>query len=248
MDPTDVIKGMKKWKTNELTIDNSQTMSSIADECLSYSRGFLKIWKVFLSNLGDALKQLLKCPETTSGLLEQYFWGAVGAFEVARLKGDERLRFITTHTGYWIRNQLLQFPGVLLNEVAAASYLDVNPKEFKTQPKIQKPFEGALYQGPFGDVNRYWWTAGLDDTVSKSMGPEDAKMITGREFLRRKSITVKPCKCFRGHVGAGYFCIITQAPVCEKHSVRPGGWLPMGADRSRIERKEYDKLSPWIKI
>lgn len=252
MGTMDRIKGMKKWQANELTIDNAQTMSSIAGECLAYSHGFFDIWKAFSGrrkrNLGDTFRQLLKCPDATSGLLEQYFWGAVGAFEVARQKGDERLRFITTHIGYWIRNQLLQFPGVLLNEVAAASYLNVDPEEFKTQSKLQKPFDPALYRGPFGDVNRYWWTIGLEDIISKSMGREDSMMITGREFLRRKGLVAKPCKCVRGHVGAGYFCIITQAPVCEKHSVKPRGWLPMGAVRSRIEKKKYYQLSPWINV
>ena len=68
--------------------------------------------------------------------------------------------------GYWLWDSLLRYPGVFVNEVAAASHLNISANDF-SQPKIQDIFQKALYQGPFADPKKLqWWRGILDDIVS----------------------------------------------------------------------------------
>jgi hypothetical protein len=156
-----------------------------------------------------------------------------------------RDRLPVTTVGYWIHNQLLQFPGVLVGGTAAASYLDIDTAAF-LDPETRKVFESAKYAGPFSDVADYWWLAGLDAACAALMEPADETLLTGRQAVERvRKCSVPKARCIKGHEGAGYYCLITKQPVCAEHSVRPGTWLPIGADRSRIETSKYDELSAW---
>ena len=68
--------------------------------------------------------------------------------------------------GYWLWGSLLHYPGLFVNEVAAASHLNIETESFR-RPDVQAIFEAAVYRGPFADPEASrWWRGMLDDIVS----------------------------------------------------------------------------------
>ena len=241
------VKRLQRWQANEIAIDSAKPPEVVAEIGASCLRGFVKIEAAFASTprLSEVVKKLLAPPASAEVQLDQYAWGSAEQFQVA--DREEQSRFAATALGYWIHNRLLQFPGVLLNPTAAASYLDVGVEAFE-RPEVRSFFEAALYHGPFAEIGPYWWTAGLDDLCAANSVPEDRAIVTGRTALQRKGIDVPPARCAHGHDGAGYYCIITRKPVCAEHSEQPTAWLPIGAERSRIDISRFQELGAWLAL
>jgi hypothetical protein len=141
--------------------------------------------------------------------------------------------------GNWLYNSILRFPGIFVNEAAAASYLGIAVKDF-AKKQVQKLFEKALYVGPFADCGKWWWRRELDRTIAA------ARCETGFEYVNRVE-QVRPCHCSEGnHPKAGYYCMILQKPVCEEHSRGGISWFPSGADLARVSSSEFDKIGPFV--
>jgi hypothetical protein len=153
---------------------------------------------------------------------------------------SERRKRIPTVLGYWLFDSILHFPGIVVNEVAAASYLNINPKTFSGSSAIQKLFARALYEGPFSDPKQpRWWRDKLDDVLQQS------KVEEGRALVQKQlGRSVKPC--LDGKKRAGYYCVVTGRPVSKENSTGQISWLPRGADLSRVRQDVYDELAPWI--
>jgi len=143
--------------------------------------------------------------------------------------------------GNWLYNSILRFPGILANEVATASYLSISPADFERK-EVQQLFHIAEYTGPFHDCGRWWWRKDLDGLLNK------ANCKSGLEYAVQKGCKrVHPCKCVGdGKEGAGYYCMMREKPVCEKHS--RGGIIcfPAGADLSRFSLQVYKKIGPFV--
>jgi len=142
--------------------------------------------------------------------------------------------------GNWLYTSILRFPGILVNIVAASSYLDINEADFK-RPEVQSLFEKAKYKGPFSDCNDWWWRRDLDELLM------DKNCEIGLAYAREKITDVRPSICCEGKDhSAGFYCMLSQEPVCEKHSRGAISWFPSGADLSRISKKEHDKIGPFL--
>lgn len=144
--------------------------------------------------------------------------------------------------GVWLYDSVLRFPGIILDLVAASSFLNIDQKQL-VSPPIQKVFAGAEYKGPFADnTEPRWWRHRLADIIFK------AEVADGRALI--KKLTDKapdPCRCsVDKKAPAGFVCVMTNAPVCEAHSVAEIGWLPRGADLARIRRDRFEEIGPWI--
>jgi hypothetical protein len=142
--------------------------------------------------------------------------------------------------GNWLYNSILRFPGILVNEVAAASYLGIAVEDFKKGP-VQKLFGKAAYKGPFADCDKWWWRRELD----KMIAAESCE--SGFEYAKKKRKRVSPCQCEeKHHSQAGYYCMIRKLPVCEEHSRGGISWFPGGADLARVSQSQYDKIGPFL--
>jgi hypothetical protein len=155
-------------------------------------------------------------------------------------KDTERKKRIPTVLGYWLLDSILQFPGIIVNQVAAASYLNIHLETFEGSAAIQRLFDAALYTGPFSDPDEpMWWRDKLDDLL------QNAKVVDGKAFVQKRlKRTVKPC--LDGKRKAGYYCVVTRRPVSKENSIGQISWLPRGADLSRVRQNVYDELAPWI--
>jgi len=79
----------------------------------------------------------------------------------------------------------------------------------------------------------------FSDLCIDAMNDGDARSPTGRELAGREVADVRVARCAEegGHDGAGYYCILSDEPVCLEHSVPPGEWCPVGANRAHSEER-----------
>jgi hypothetical protein len=165
--------------------------------------------------------------------------------EIPRLKdvsGEERIRRLACLLGYWLWDSILFFPGLVVNSIAAASYLDIDPQEFD-KPDVRELFSKAVYSGPFAAARGpLWWRANLDAIVG------EAGFTNGREFAEsdlRRHILPSHC-CVDGSTPAGFVCMLSNKPVSSKNSTGKLLWMPRGADLARVSRSMLDDLGPWL--
>lgn len=141
--------------------------------------------------------------------------------------------------GYWLYDSILRFPGLLVNSVAAASYLNISVPAFQ-KLSVQKLFKPATYVGPFADPNDpHWWRTDLDELLVKSQAKD------GNEFARKK-LKIDIPRCLDGGKRAGLYCMVTHRPVSETNSVGQISWFPPGADLARVRKDVYDQVGPWL--
>jgi hypothetical protein len=159
----------------------------------------------------------------------------------ARDKQDRQNR-ATPFLGYWLWDSILRYPGLLVNEIAAASHLNIETADFRN-PEIRGLFKAALYKGPFADEGKpQWWRGTMDDIVSKT-GCSD-----GLELARKKlNLQIRASRCsVNPEKTAGYYCIISEKPVSLENSRGGLSWFPRGADLTRISTPLFEEYGPWI--
>jgi hypothetical protein len=149
---------------------------------------------------------------------------------------------MSTFLGYWLWDSLLRYPGLFVNEIAAASHLNIETESFR-QPSVQTVFKAAIYQGPFADPNApQWWRGMLDDIVSKE------NFADGLELVRKRvspEIARSEC-CEDPSKPAGYYCIISSKPVSLENSKGGLSWFPRGADLTRVSNAKFEEYEPWL--
>lgn len=148
----------------------------------------------------------------------------------------ERIPFVL---GCWLYNYILPFPGILLNSIAAASYVNLDPQQFI---EFAVEFENAKYNGPFSTHSYYWWRYDLDQILF------DANVEDAVEYLTMKNKkNIMPCKCsVNNDSNAGYYCIVKRQPISYEESVGHLSWIPEGSDLCRINKKIYRRLAPMM--
>ncbi|KAF0206378.1 MAG: hypothetical protein FD173_228 [Gallionellaceae bacterium] len=150
---------------------------------------------------------------------------------------------LPTLVGYWIYDSILRYPGLLVNKIAIASYLNIAVTDFEKNSDVQKLFAKALYKGPFADEkNPLWWRNDLDDIL------QNGECNDGQEYVQKKlHKTVKPCMCsVDKKKRAGWYCMVTKKPVSLESSKGNITWFPRGADLARISTAVYDDIGPWL--
>jgi len=249
------LERIRNWSDRHIVLDSNQPLSKIAGQCADIFKGFQSIKEEFKtiegkSSLGpmDLISRILKAPEGAEALIVHYTTGYFSLMTQRLGDPEQRNRFFPVLLGYWIYNSVLRFPGVLLNETAAASYLDIDVEFFKNNREVKDAFEESRYRGPFHEIMPSWWKDGLDDLLSEIDIESETEIPVSHLYLKQKGIEKIPrARCEEGdHEGAGFYCIITKKPVCADHSTGNIAWLPQGAIHSRICSSKWDELGPWF--
>ena len=162
----------------------------------------------------------------------------------ARGKGLERKMSVRKCLmGYWLWDSVLRYPGVVVDEVAAASYLNIKGDIFHSDSQVRVLFNDATYSGPFATAKGpMWWRAKLDDIVANSNVPDGrdhASRILAREIPRSEC-------CEDSSKPAGYYCMLSKKPVSLENSKGGLAWFPRGADLARVSLSKYDEIGPWL--
>lgn len=247
----------KNWGDNRIVLDSSSP-DEMAEEVAVLAAGFLDIDKKLKRILAltgakrpktpaAVMAEILDHPELTD---QVSLYGSGDQKMVAEIlpyatKGDRRSlrKRLPSLLGYWLFDSILRYPGLLVNEVAASSYLNIDAKTFREDVRARQLFAGALYNGPFRRRDQpYWWRSELDDLIA------DAGCKDGRSFAEKKlKRKVAASKCsIDSKLNAGWYCMATKKPVSRENSRGNISWFPQGADLARINKIDYEKIGPWL--
>jgi hypothetical protein len=152
----------------------------------------------------------------------------------------QAVRVLAAELGYWLWDSILRFPGLLVNEVAAGSLLNLSEETWR-KPAVRQIFAQAKYSGPFGIDKEFWWRDDLEAIIRK------AAMDDGLELVKKEGIkTAEPSKCMVDpSKPAGYYCMLARRPVSLENSHGDIPYFPSGADLARISRTQFALVAPW---
>jgi hypothetical protein len=251
----DLSERIHEWKGQKLVFENGGDPASIAESSVVAFLGFEQIRSkletlredISLQKQGVAtfMAAVLGRRELAP-LFSSYLRGGHRALSTVLENKDPATanQRLATFLGLWLWDTILRFPGILVNEVAAASYLDLDFDTF-SRPEIQAIISGAAYEGPFHQLQKFWWRTDL----------ERCYIVEGFETFkdlcrsRIPDVPLQGSKCIIDPARpAGYYCIKNKQAISKENSVGAISWLPAGADLSRIAKPDYDLLSPWLGI
>jgi hypothetical protein len=191
------------------------------------------------------MSQLLRRPQIVNrldlyGLGDQQYlsWLVASSAEDSR---TQFTRVLAAELSYWLWDSILRFPGIVVNEVAAASLLNLSPATWK-KPEVRKLFTTAKYAGPFGVDKEFWWRDDLQAIVRKAGVTDGLAFVKGKGI---KGATRSNC-CVDPKLSAGCYCMLAQKPVSRQQSIGDIPYFPSGADLARISRPEFEKVAPWV--
>lgn len=196
-------------------------------------------------SLGSELAEILGKPGCADkiSLFASGDQNRLASMERARKAGTQvdKKRRLACFLGYWLWDSVLRFPGVVVNEVAASSYLNIHETEFKGD--VEALFSAARYRGPFAAAkDPLWWRDVLTDIYGEDDCPD------GRSYAEKKlgRIVQRSECCEDPSKNAGYYCFLRRRPVSLELS-KPGlPWFPRGADLARVSQSAYEELGPWV--
>lgn len=246
----DRYNALKRWNAEEITLSGND-VETWAKEIAELWRGFeairtgYKNSKVAKSKPADALAAIMGRESAASrialyGSGDQSVLTEVFAF-VDEGDHTELVRRLPRVLGTWLRLSLLRFPGLLVNETAAASYLNVRLPEFQS-PEIQGYFSGARYEGPLRGLGKWWWRDDLECLLL------EAEALDGNDYLAKNGKQVGPCIDEETGERAGYYCMITETPVSRANSKGNINWFPSGADLARIRNSKFDQITSLVSV
>jgi hypothetical protein len=251
-DPSYIERGEQRESCIRLSL--RPDIGQFAKQAVAIAEGFAQISGGLTAALkesskkspGKLLASILGKPEYADkiSLFASGDQNRLAALASVRAAKDEpaKERRLACFLGYWLWDSILRFPGVVANEVAASSYLNIHQEDFQ-KTDLQDLFREALYGGPFaGAKEPLWWRGKLDDIISTS-GCSDGKVYAEQKLkraLRQSECCEDPSK------SAGYYCFLSKRPVSLERSKAGLPWFPRGADLARVSLKAYEELGPWL--
>jgi len=126
-------------------------------------------------------------------------------------------------TAKWIRAIVLAYPGIVYDELTAATRLGITLESFR-RSGLQDLLEPARYTGLFGDNRTVWWRGRLFEIAQRLMLSENVKGTTSEHFREAYESSVNerldPAICiYDGKATADWVCHILREPVKQAHSV-----------------------------
>ena len=248
---------IKRGEQRESCIRLSRKPSdgAFAKQAVAVGNGFVeitnKLAKITQSTTrkspGRMLASVLGKPEYAEkiSLFASGDQGRLGALAAVRdsKDADERNRRLACVLGYWLWDSVLRFPGVVVNDVAASSYLNIRLNEFRQNEEIRQLFAEAVYSGPFAAAKpTLWWRGMLDDLISEQ-GAADGMAYAGIKLGR--PVPRSEC-CEDASKPAGYYCFLSERPVSLENSKAGLPWFPRGADLARVCKTRYEEDEPWL--
>ena len=241
---------LRQWSSQEITLEGLGP-ASWAPQAAAIFRGF-ELIKTRYRELGDkpstpasALASILDHPESESrialyGSGKEGFLKEILTFYDPE-KSDMNLlrKRMPRILGNWLYLSILRFPGILTNQDAAASYLNIDCEAFG-RPDVQQHFEAAKYTGPFYELGPWWWRAELDVLLGEAQSED------GREFLTNEHIEVHVCLDPDSKEQAGYYCMLTRKPVSADNSRGGISWFPSGADLARMRKDKFEEITALV--
>jgi len=170
----------------------------------------------------------------------------------AKERDTQRTRVFAYIVGHILVNSVLRFPGPILSSRALAAYLAIAESQVAIVAEV---LQAARYNGPFGGLDDFWWTEGVDTLLDDQRLKLREGVLYATAGAERRAlielavggILEKDPQCPRcaGQEG-GLYCPYTKQTVCERSdcSVGSSAWIPQGARLCRLERDFYEEWAP----
>jgi hypothetical protein len=152
----------------------------------------------------------------------------------------------------WIRNVVMGFPGILYDNLTAATRLGIDLDGFNT-PRVQELMEPVKYTGVFSTYRERWWRNRLFGIVQSLMLKHDVRGPVFLKFSEAFSAEcgekLAPAICVHdGTPVADWVCYILKKPVKQRNSIPyyPDS-RPQVMDQARVsfkaiqESNEFDE-------
>ena len=249
----ELLRRLAPWEKKRIIMEY-RSEEALADECACIFRAFAEIEKAYRNLKKEdritpaaALSRILGKPEVEDRIA-LYGSGEQGLLEeVMPFLKDENsadterklTRRMPRILGNWLYSSILRFPGILVREVPAASYLNIAPKDF-AKSNVQHLFKKAKYKGPFSGLDKWWWRHQLEDILIQNDCDD------GFALAKKKKLRVHQCKDSQTGERGVYYCMVTGEPVSADNSKSGISWFPSGADLARIRLDKYKELAPWV--
>jgi len=123
----------------------------------------------------------------------------------------------------WIRNVVMGFPGILYDDLTAATRLGISLDAFRT-PGVQQLIEPARYTGVFNTYKERWWRNRLFSIAQSLMlrhelgGPVFLKFSEAFSAEFGENLDPAICVC-DGTPVADWVCYILKKPVKQRNSI-----------------------------
>ncbi len=241
---------LRRWSSEEITLEDFQVDSWVR-QIAALFRGFETIRDAYPKvpagkTPAAALATLLSHQEVESRIAlygsgdQGFLVETLALYDSGdRPKQAQMQMRMTRVLGNWLYLSILRFPGILVNPVAAASYLNIAPMNFNT-PTVRSLFDSALYRGPFYEIGPWWWR----NTLDKVLGEEGC--TDGLMLAKKHDLLVKPCLDPDTGKPTGLYCMITRKPVSAENSRGGISWFPSGADLARIRKDKFEEITALV--
>ncbi len=141
-----------------------------------------------------------------------------------------------TQLGYWLFNYILMFQGPILSQSAAAAFLNVDPNEAIQCDAFWHLLDEARYDGPFSEVEPYFWRTKLVDLAATAGGD-----IINHERLQGAKLTRVDQD---PDAVQAFVCMISGEAITQDQAAPNPDWVPTGASEARIKEEVLDELGP----
>lgn len=152
---------------------------------------------------------------------------------------DSETQWSVSEAAAWIRNTLIEYPGLLYNAVHAATFLGISENAFRSGP-LQEAFAKAKYCGLFPPLDRRWWKSRLQQIANAMMTQRERNLLLREGFPsaweRTRKTAIERSTCiFSGESPAEWVCYILEKPIMIKYSLsyKPDSRPPV-MDEARV--------------
>jgi len=246
----DNIPNIKKSKyfDSEGYIDEFFLKSNYADKeqiseslLIKISEGYQKLREKKFKSIEDIINSL-NIPEDSFELILEDLYQTIPE----ELLDDDTILYY--QVAKWIRKILMKYPGILYDEVHAATYFGISVDSFKKE-SIQDFFKTAKYSGPFSNEKNMWWKSELSECANNFMDPEEFMMPYSEGFQKtwqkKNGIKLDPAvSIYNDESPADYVCCVLNKPVMMKYTLKyHNDNRPSVMDEARISFKAiYDDI------
>lgn len=212
-------------------------LDRVVKQLSELAKGFILLKAKQERNWDELLVALDASPEEEAALLREANPPADG--------------WTTVQASRWIRHVILQYPGVLYDNVHAATALGISVESFTTT-ELQSFLHQARYTGVFSPIDGRWWRNRLfrlrENIVSEVTSGELSRLPFRDAFQRKFQIELNHAvSVVTEKPGADWVCYILNQPAeIENTLVYYPDNRPSVMDEARVSFKAI-RESPYVK-
>ncbi len=149
---------------------------------------------------------------------------AIGEAAAPIEKSKNNWTWNVLYTAKWVSNILLEYPGILLDSLHAATFLGISQESFLENTSLQSLIEKARYQGVFAPKEGRWWKSRLReiayDVRDETQIRGDINSCFAPAFFQKTGEQLSPSVCvFSGESPADWVCYVLKEPVKISYSL-----------------------------